>query len=153
VGAEKRRDLKAQFKEARRRLLEHLKGKGLRWTRQRDVILENFIAAQKHISAQELYELVKKSSPEIGYATVYRCLNLFVDVGIAKERRFDEERVRYESAIFADHHDHLICTECGTIVEFEDERIEKLQDLIASGHGFAVTNHRLELYGKCPKCS
>ena len=152
MGAERAHGLKAQVKEAREQLLAHLKGRGLRWTKQRDIILEIFIAAQKHISAQELYELVKKRSSEIGYATVYRCLNLFVDVGIAKERRFDEERVRYESAIFADHHDHLICTECGAIVEFEDERIERLQDHIASEHGFNVTNHRLELYGTCPKC-
>ncbi|TAL17359.1 transcriptional repressor [bacterium] len=149
------RDRKAQKRseEGRKVLFEHIKGKGLRWTQQRDAILKAFLHADAHLSAEELYGLVRKNCPEMGFATVYRCMNLFVEAGIAKERRFDEERVRYEPAVMAEHHDHLICTKCGRILEFEDERIEKLQESIAKAKGFCVTHHRMELYGLCPKCN
>ena len=116
------KNIKKRAEEGRKVLLEHLKGKGLRWTSQRDAVLKAFLHENANLSAEELYSLVRKSCPEIGFATVYRCMNLFVEAGIAKERRFDEGRVRYEPAVMADHHDHLICTNCGCIQEFEDER-------------------------------
>ena len=69
-----------------------------------------------------------------------------------KARRFDDGQTRYEAAGHGDHHDHLICTSCGRIVEFENERIEELQLRVARSHGFEVQSHKLELYGRCDGC-
>lgn len=133
-------------------LNSHLAAKGLRKTRQREVILEAFLDTDAHVSVDELCDAIKARHPEIGPATVYRCMNLFVDAGIAKDGRFNEGRVRFEPAVDVDHHDHLICNVCGDIQEFEDPRIERLQEEIASQRGFSVKFHRMEMYGVCPKC-
>lgn len=142
--------------EMRRKTIEmldrHLAEKGLRWTKQRTTILDAFLAAHAHVSVDELCETLKRLNPEIGPATVYRCMNMFVEAGVAKERRFNEGRVRFEPAAEVEHHDHFICTQCGAIHEFEDPRIERLQDEIARARGFEVRQHRLELYGLCPEC-
>ena len=90
--------------------------------------------------------------PRIGYATVYRTLKLLKECGLAYERHFGDGVSRYEVAWDDEHHDHLICIDCGKIVEFEDEGIEKLQHDVAAKHGFTLVRHRLELYGMCPDC-
>ncbi|MBI5015703.1 MAG: transcriptional repressor [Deltaproteobacteria bacterium] len=130
----------------------HLEHRGLRSTRQRDAVLEAFLAADAHVSVEELCERVRDAHRSIGAATVYRCMGLFVQAGIAKERRFHEGRIRYEPGVGTEHHDHLICLACGDIQEFENPTIERLQDEIAGSRGFSVTYHRLELYGLCPRC-
>ncbi|MDA8098874.1 MAG: Fur family transcriptional regulator [Nitrospiraceae bacterium] len=130
----------------------YLDGQGLKSTRQRDEILRIFLDAGHHVSADELYRLARKSMPGIGYATVYRTLRLFTEAGIAHERHFDDGLTRYEPHAKDTHHDHLICLRCGTIIEFENEQIEKLQSDVARRHRFAVQNHKLELYGLCESC-
>lgn len=138
--------------EAKRRLRAHLRDRGLRSTRQREEVLRIFVEADAHLSVEELIERVRKADADIGFATVYRCMPLFVAAGVAKERRFHEGRVRYEPALRSAHHDHLICTACGDIQEFDDGRIEHLQEEIAAARGFTLTNHRMELYGLCASC-
>lgn len=133
-------------------LADYLAGQGLKSTRQRDRILQVFIGAGRHLSAEELYGIVHKTDPGIGYATVYRTLKLLAQAGLAEERRFDDGFTRYEYNASDGHHDHLICTSCGRIVEFENERIEQLQDDVARSKGFEVRSHRLELYGLCSEC-
>ncbi len=139
-------------KEASEQLTTFLSGKGLRATSQRDAILRAFVDAGRHLSAEDVYARVKKSFPGIGYATVYRTLKLLAGAGIAEERRFADGRTRYEYRAARNHHDHLICTECGTIIEFENERIEALQQDVARKNRFTVTSHKLELYGLCAEC-
>lgn len=141
-----------RLEEARGRLDAHLRREGLRATRQRDAVLEAFLACGAHVSVDELCERLRASHPSIGAATVYRCMGLFVQAGVAKERRFHEGRVRYEPGVGTSHHDHLICLACGDIQEFEDPTIERLQDEVAGSRGFDVTYHRLEIYGLCPRC-
>ena len=140
-------------KRATEQLSEYLSGQGLKSTRQRDEILKIFVEAGKHLSAEELYERVKKTDPRIGYATVYRTLKLLSGAGLAEERRFEDGFTRYEYRT-ADgrHHDHLICTRCGRIIEFENEQIETLQQAVAKKNGFLVESHKLELYGLCSGC-
>ena len=133
-------------------LSEYLAGQGLKSTRQRDDILDVFVSAGRHVSAEELYLLVRKAHPRIGYATVYRTLKLLTDAGLAQERRFDDGFTRYEYNASDGHHDHLICTSCGRIVEFENERIEQLQQDVARKNRFQVQSHKLELYGLCSDC-
>ena len=126
--------------------------KGLKSTRQRDIILDEFLKVGAHLSTEELYLRLRKKHPAIGYATVYRTLRLFAECGIAEARHFGDGQTRYESSDIDEHHDHLICTRCGKIVEFEDPQIEKLQDKVARANGFTIERHRLELYGLCPDC-
>jgi len=139
-------------KTAVAQLSEYLSGQGLRSTNQRDAILKIFIEAGRHLSAEDLYVRVKKANPGIGYATVYRTLKLLADAGLAEERRFADGFTRFEYKNSSDHHDHLICTQCGAIIEFENERIESLQQDVARKKGFKVHSHKLELYGLCAAC-
>ncbi len=139
-------------KKAALQLTRYMAGQGLRSTSQRDKIFSIFVDAGRHLSAEELYVLVKKSYPGIGYATVYRTLKLMEEAGVAQARRFEDGYTRYEHAAPDAHHDHLICTKCGKIIEFENERIEELQKDVARKKRFKVLNHKLELYGLCSAC-
>ena len=125
---------------------------GLKSTRQRDIILDEFLRAGAHLSTEELYLRLRPDHPGIGYATVHRTLKLFAECGIAEPRHFGDGQTRYETSAGEDHHDHLICTGCGGIVEFENPQIEALQESVASQHGFRIERHRLELYGLCREC-
>lgn len=126
--------------------------KGLKSTKQRDLILDCFLESEQHLSTEELYLKLKERDTGIGFATVYRTLKLFSESGIAREIHFGDGQTRYEHLHAGEHHDHLVCTRCGAIVEFENEKIEKLQREVASKHGFTIQNHKLELYGLCPQC-
>lgn len=141
-----------QTKKAAKQLTEYLAGRGLKSTRQRDKIFSIFVEARCHVSAEELFERVRKKHCTIGYATVYRTLKLLAEAGLAEERRFEDGFTRYECKNQNSHHDHLICTQCGTIIEFENERIEALQRDVAKKNRFQVQSHKLELYGLCHEC-
>jgi Fur family ferric uptake transcriptional regulator len=136
----------------RRLLHDHMIKKGLRSTDQRRVIVEAFFRSPNHVSIEELLAQVRREDPKVGYATVYRTLKLLAECGVANERKFSDGLTRYEIADEASHHDHLICLECGTIVEFEEPRIEDLQEEVARRHGFELRSHKHEMYGVCPKC-
>ena len=130
----------------------HIRDKGLRQTRQRDAIIEAFLSAGRHITASELHEHISRQHPEIGFATVQRNLNLFCESGIAEEIKIGRQKTRYEQKIGHEHHDHLICTKCGTFIEVSDPKIEKLQEKLAAANGFRPLRHKLEIYGLCRKC-
>jgi Fur family ferric uptake transcriptional regulator len=137
---------------AHERLASWIAGHGLKATRQRDLIVDTFFSQQGHLSVDELLDKVTARDASIGAATVYRTMKILTDAGLASARHFEGGQTRYEAALDRHHHDHLICTSCGNIFEFENERIEELQDRVAADHGFAVTHHKLELYGLCKAC-
>ncbi len=126
--------------------------KGLRSTRQRDIILDIFLSTHQHVSVEELYLKIKSSNPGIGHATVYRTLKLFTEAGLAREILLHDGQTRYEHLVKGEHHDHLVCTKCNSIVEFENETIESLQNEIAVRHGFQIQSHKMEIYGLCAAC-
>ncbi len=126
--------------------------KGLKSTRQRDDIVKTFLKSDAHLSVEDMHHLVQKINPKIGYATVYRTLKLLAESGLAVERKFDDGQTRYEHLAPEEHHDHLICLECGDILEFEDKRIEALQEEVADRLGFHVVSHNLDMYGYFSKC-
>jgi Fur family ferric uptake transcriptional regulator len=95
---------------------------------------------------------VAKVNPKIGYATVYRTLRLLTRLGLAAQRKFADGETRYERTSEGSHHDHLICLDCGKIIEFEDDTLETLQNSIAQHYHFKVFHHRMELYGQCLAC-
>jgi Fur family ferric uptake transcriptional regulator len=137
---------------ARLRLAEWIAARGLKATRQRDLIVDIFFSQVGHLSVDELLSKVTARDATIGAATVYRTMKILTDAGLASARHFEGAQTRYEAALDRHHHDHLICTSCGNIFEFENERIEELQDRVAADHGFTVTHHKLELYGLCKAC-
>jgi len=131
---------------------DYLAQEGLKSTSQREIILDEFLKAGSHLSTEDLYLRLRKKFPHIGYATVHRTLKLFASCGIAVERQFGDGQTRYELTSEAEHHDHLICTRCAAIIEFENPEIERLQEAVAREHQFVIERHRLEIFGLCPRC-
>jgi len=131
---------------------QHLILSGLKATRQRELIARAFFATNTHISAEALYRRVSGRDRRIGLVTVYRTLKLLKEAGLAHERQFGEGRALFEHASSERHHDHMICTHCGKITEFENCEIEELQEQVARRFGFTLQDHKLELYGRCKDC-
>lgn len=128
-----------------------LRERGLKSTSPRDDIARVFFGLGRHISAEELYAEVKKINPHVGYATIYRTLKLLKECELLSERHFDEGQARYEIA--GEHpHDHFICESCGKIIEFEEEELERLQQVVAQKLGAVLRRHKMELYGLCADC-
>ena len=141
-----------KLSEKKERLKVFLKERGFKSTKQRDIIASEFLAVGEHVTAEELYIRISKKYSNIGLTTVYRTLKLLTESGLATERVFADNLTRYEPLAAEEHHDHLICLKCGLITEFEDQRMEMLQEKIASEFGFSVETHKMELYGHCRKC-
>ncbi len=139
-------------KEAKTVFSGCLSKKNLRMTPQRSLILDTFLKTEKHLTSEELYDLVKRKDKSIGQATVYRMLKLLSETNIAREVDFGEGVVRYEPKYRQEHHDHIICEECKKTIEVMDEQIEKLQEKLAKKHGFVLTGHKMYLYGICEEC-
>ena len=135
-------------------LTQVIEEKGLRHSRQRDLVARAFFAMGGHVPVDSLVARVRQDEPRISVATVYRTMKLLAQVGLAVPRDFGDGRARYEPAHHrhGNSHDHLICTGCGAIVEFESQRVEELQLRLARRHGFEVQRRHVELYGLCTRC-
>ena len=131
-------------------LKQHLTKHNLKLTRQREYILNAFLKME-HVTAEQMYHLLAKKDPHIGLATIYRTLKLFCETGLAQERHFGTQ-TQFDNVAHKGHHDHMICTSCGKIVEFQNCQIEKLQEEVAAKNGFTIQTHKLELYGLCADC-
>jgi Fur family ferric uptake transcriptional regulator len=134
------------------RVREDARRRGVRWTAQRQAIVETFFAGREHLTVEELHRRVRALDPTVSAATVYRTVNMLVEIGVAHKRNFGNGSASFESALDRDHHDHLVCVGCGRITEFHHDGIEVLQDEVARVHGFRLSHHRMELYGLCPEC-
>ena len=124
----------------------------LKITKQRRAVLNAFVNCENHVSAEELYNNVIATEPKVGLATVYRTLALLTQSGLASELDFGDGQKRYEHKYMHSHHDHMICTECGKIIEFNHPLIEKFQEEVASRNGFKITSHKLDMFGLCSEC-
>ena len=130
----------------------HLAERGLKSTRQRDLIAQTVLEAEGHIGVEDIHRRVRRRDARVGFSTVYRTMKLLKECGLVSERHFGDGMARYEPVREGEHHDHLICLSCGEIVEFEDERIEARQDAVAAQHGFQIQSHKHEIYGLCARC-
>ena len=130
-----------------------VKQKGLKYTEQREIVLSVLLDAQDHLTAEEVYNEIKKEHTDsnIGIATVYRALSFLEEVDLITSIAFGTDGKKYESNAKS-HHDHLICTNCGKIIEFIDDEIEKRQDKIAKKNKSKITSHSMQLYGTCETC-
>ena len=133
-------------------LEKYIAKNNLKITRQRRSVLRAFLEAKDHVSAEELYRAATLKEPRIGLATVYRTLALLTQSGLAAELDFGEGQKRYEQNINDRHHDHMICTKCGKILEFNHPLIEKFQEEVAKEHGFTILHHKLDMFGTCENC-
>jgi|SRR5687767_13774994 Fur family ferric uptake transcriptional regulator len=131
---------------------EHIQKAGLRRTAQRELILDMFLRTEEHLTSEDLYWLVHREDPTVGHTTVYRTLKLLTEAGLAREVRFGDNKTYYEHHFNHEHHDHMICTECGSVIEFFSPGIEKLQDEVADKFGFRLSHHSLRMWGMCAEC-
>lgn len=135
-------------------IYEKLSEKDYKLTPQRQVILRAFLDnTEKHLSADDVYNIIRKTHPEVGLATVYRTLDLLAELSILQKMDFGDGRSRYE---FAEeeihHHHHLICVSCGRVIEFEDDLMESLEAMISRKCGFKILDHEVKFYGRCDEC-
>ena len=134
------------------RFKEALKKEGLKYTPQRTAVLEEIIKDKGHRESEEIYLALKKRGQHVSRATVYRTMDILVNSGFARKMNLGDGRARYESKVNSPHHDHLVCMDCGLIVEFMDQKIEDLQDEIAIQYEFQLKRHIHQLFGLCKKC-
>ena len=135
-----------------------LRTRGLRLTRQRMEILRAIYATHKHVTAEQLFDLLHREGKggklKISRATVYRTLALLAEGGFVNALDVGRETgTLFEHTLGHRHHDHMICLECGSIGEFSDERLERVQDEAIRRQGFTATSHRLNVFGTCAKCA
>ena len=138
--------------EAFRRLQEFTRERGLKKSRQRELILDRFLGLGGHVSADDLHGDVREADASIGRTTVYRALRLFCEAHIATSIDLKDGLTRFEPALSRGHHDHLVCVRCGRIDEFLSPEVEQRQEEIATEHGYRLVWHRHQLYGVCSQC-
>ncbi|MEK7668564.1 MAG: Fur family transcriptional regulator [Gemmatimonadota bacterium] len=139
----------AQSLDAFRRFLRE---RSLPVTSQREQVADVLFAAGGHLSVDDIEQLLRSRDVHVGKATIYRTLDLLVESRMVVERDFGEGFRRYERVPGHPHHEHLICLRCGKVVEFQNDRLERLKALIADEYGFQHSHHRLDIYGVCREC-
>ena len=139
------RDEMAQFRQ-------YLREHNLPVTQQRLAIAGVIFASDRHLSAEEVATDVTAQGENAGTATIYRTLDLLVKSGLVVERDFGEGFRRFEPSRGIPHHEHMLCTVCGRVDEFRDERLERMTTIIAESHGYSRQRHRLVIYGVCAEC-
>jgi len=133
-------------------LRRYLRDHSLPVTHQRESIAAAVFFSDAHLSVGDIERSLRARGVRAGKATVYRTLDLLIGAGLVQEHDFGEGFKRYEPLAAQSHHEHLICLNCGKVVDFSSERIERMKSLIADEHGFRHHHHRLEIYGICRDC-
>jgi Fur family transcriptional regulator, ferric uptake regulator len=132
--------------------MEYLQLNKLKLTPHRELILDTFLDNEGHRSVEDIYRTVRDLDPRIGYTTVYRTMKLLSDSGLAREVDLADGITRYEHLFNHEHHDHMVCMQCGQSIEFYNPDLETLQDTASEHLGFKVIDHRLQIYGLCRDC-
>ena len=127
----------------------YLKEQNQRQTQERFMVLEEIYRSDGHFDADKLYDKMKNTDARVSRATVYNSLDLLVECGLVQRQQFGKNLYFYERAYAYQQHDHIICKECGVVLEFCDPRIQEIKDLMGKIHDFNIEDHSLHLYGKC----
>ena len=131
----------------------YLRDQGLPVTQQRESVAEVVFSSDAHLSVDDIEGELRSGGERIGKATIYRTLDLLVRSKLVEEHDFGEGFKRYEHRLSNQPvHEHLICTNCGTVVEFKSPEVQELERRVAQDHGFQAVRHRLEVYGICGRC-
>jgi len=131
---------------------KYLERRGLKLTAERQALFDEVFSKHEHVEADELLVRLRSKHKKISRATIYRTLELLVEAGVVGKLRIGEAGYRYERLHAGDHHDHLICDQCGKVIEFFESRIEALQDEVAARHGFLRLSHNHQMRGICRRC-
>jgi Fur family transcriptional regulator, ferric uptake regulator len=115
-------------------------------------VIDVFLGTEEHITVEEMIHLLREKGYDFDLVFVRQCMNRMVEMGFAQKKQFEGQPIRYEHCHLGRHHDHLICTKCGNIVEFADESIERRQLEVAARYGFHMLQHRMDIYGLCSDC-
>jgi len=134
------------------RFVAYLREHNLPVTAQRLAIAEVMLTSEHHLSAEEVAKEVSARGKTVGTATVYRAIDTLLESGLLVERDFGEGFRRFEPARDVPNHEHLVCTQCGKVEEFRDERLERMTTIVAESRGFARQRHRLVIHGICRDC-
>jgi len=129
-----------------------IEGNGAERMQERLDVIDVFLGTEAHVTLEEIVRLLKERGHDFDPVFVAQCMNRMVELGFAQKKQFEGQPIRYEHRHLGVHHDHLICTKCGKIVEFSDESIEKRQLEVAATHGFHMLQHRMDIYGLCSDC-
>jgi Fur family ferric uptake transcriptional regulator len=130
----------------------HLQKRGFRWTNQRSLIVRTALATHSHFTAEQLLELCRRTDPKVSRATVYRTLAVLEEAGFVEGLDTGDGMRRFEHVLNHEHHDHMVCVQCGAIFEFVDAALERRQEAAARRIGFRIERHSLRLYGRCRDC-
>jgi len=125
---------------------------GIGYVEERLNIIDVFLDTEEHVTLEDLLRLLKERGYDYEPEFVRQCMNRWVERGFAQKKVFEGQPPRYEHHHLGKHHDHLICTKCGKIAEFDNEEMERLQVKIAAMEGFHVLQHKMEIYGLCADC-
>jgi Fur family ferric uptake transcriptional regulator len=134
-------------------LREHLRQRGLKYTPERRMILEEVLRNDEHFEAEQLLIALRQSGKRIAKATIYRTLPLLVDAGLIRQVQFGDNLARYEHTIGQRPHDHMVCTRCRRVIEFESEEVTRLVDELSRHHHFCAQSHRFQIAGLCQDCA
>jgi Fur family ferric uptake transcriptional regulator len=126
-----------------------LRGKQLKMTDQRRNLVRAVLEHQGHFTAEDLHQRLRSAGDSVSLATVYRALSLLEEASIVQGHDFADGQRRYERALRREHHDHMICVDCRAVVEFQNQRIEDLQEQVVRQHGFRIHDHTLTLFVTC----
>jgi Fur family ferric uptake transcriptional regulator len=137
---------------AKETLEAYLRQKKLRPTRERTLLLEEIMRTDGHFDADQLYTTLNAKGLKASRATVYNTLDLLVECGLISKYRFGDSHSRYEKAFGRPRHDHLICLECGDIIEFVSDRLDKIQKEVCHENNFTLHNSTLQIFGVCSNC-
>jgi Fur family ferric uptake transcriptional regulator len=127
----------------------YLKEQKQRQTQERFMVLEEIYRSDGHFDADKLYDKMKNSETRVSRATVYNSLDLLVECGLVQRHQFGKNQYHYERAYAYQQHDHIICKECGHVLEFCDPRIQEIKDMMGKLHNFRIEDHSLHLFGYC----
>jgi len=137
---------------AEQKFKEFLRSKELKYTSERKLIIKTIFSFNKHFDIEELFERLRKQGNNVSRATIYRTIPLLVQSGLITETLHCQDKTSYENIFNKKHHDHLVCINCGKIIEFYNEKIEKLQEEVCRQHNFVPIEHRLGIKGYCEDC-
>ncbi len=132
---------------------EFLESRALRLTREREAVVDKVMSTRGHFDPEELHYALKDKGAKVSRASIYRTIPLLVDAGIIGKVENTDKHAHYELILGREHHDHMLCTRCGKVIEFYSRELERLQDRLCQTEGFKGNSHTLEIKGLCRKCA
>lgn len=153
VAKTERDEMQEIYDQALDNFARYLKRENLKMTRERRLILKEILNSGTHLEAEDLMMNFRKRGERVSRATIYRTFDLLLKAGYIVKSDFGQSHYHYEWNFGLKHHDHLICNQCGTVIEFSDPELEELQNKICSRHNFSVTSHTLQIFGLCSRCA